>query len=86
MTYLYKYTFYEIPLDPLAHVHVGNIYIDGENCRLGGYENTLLGYRTRLYRAVLVINALPNIDMIMFGGLLCKVSTVTTAHMFFQVM
>ena len=35
----------------MAHVHTGNIYIDSEeNVRVGGYENTLLGYRTKLHR------------------------------------
>ena len=35
----------------MAHVHTGNIYVDSEdNVRVGGYENTLLGYRTRLHR------------------------------------
>ena len=34
-------------------------------CRLAGYENTLLGYKTRLYK--LLKGHLDAIDVIMFG-------------------
>lgn len=37
------------------------------SCRLGGYENTLLGYRSRLYRSIESASELERIDMIMFG-------------------
>lgn len=72
MTYLCTHTFHEVSLRILGHVHTGNIYIEGDNCRLGGYENALLGYRTRLYRAVLGHEALPSIDVIMFGKLVVQ--------------
>lgn len=67
MIYLYKYSFHDVSLNPLGHVHTGNIYVADDNCRLGGYENTLLGYRTRLFRAVLAYGTLLSIDVIMFG-------------------
>ena len=67
--YLYKqHSFREIELRPLAHVHTGNIYIDDEgNCRLGGYENKLLGYRTRIYTSAVKQGFYADIDVIMFG-------------------
>ena len=50
----------------LGHVQSGNVFIDeDDNCLLGGYENTLLGYKTRLYR--LCRNNLQHFDVIMFG-------------------
>lgn len=63
MAYLYKQGF---PL--LGHVHTGNIFIVSEDCcKLGGYENTLLGYRTRIYRECVKGGYLNSIDIIMFG-------------------
>ena len=73
MTKLYKLKYDEVKLEPLGHVHVGNIFVveaegeEGEMCLLGGYENTLLSYRAHLFRAVLQCNQLPSIDVIMFG-------------------
>ena len=67
MTKLYLLSYDEVSLCPLEHVHVGNIFPEGDSCLLGGYENKLLGYRPRIYRAVLDHNELPNIDVIMFG-------------------
>ena len=73
MTKLYKLCCEEVKLEPLGHVHVGNIFVveaegeEGEMCLLGGYENSLLSYRTRLYRAIHQCNQLPCIDVIMFG-------------------
>ena len=51
----------------LGHVQSGNIFVDvsSDTCRLGGFENTLLGYKTRLYR--LCRNHLQHFDVIMFG-------------------
>lgn len=70
MIYLYKqHSFNEIDLRPLAHVHTGNVYIDDEgNCRVGGYENKLLGYRTRIHTTVVEHKCYADIDVIMFGG------------------
>ncbi len=50
----------------LGFVHTGNIFIteDG-NCRLGGFENVLLGYRTRRYK--LFENYKSQLDVFMFG-------------------
>ena len=73
MTKLYKLNYAELKLEPLGHVHVGNIFVveaegeEGEMCLLGGYENTLLKYRTRFYNAIYHYSQLPSIDVIMFG-------------------
>lgn len=42
---------YEQGFPPLGHVHTGNLFLETgrggvEVCRVGGYENTLLGFRT----------------------------------------
>ena len=52
---------------PLGHVHTGNIYVEGDMCRLGGYENTLLGYRTHRYD-LYSSRGKEFIDVIMFGS------------------
>jgi PX domain-containing protein kinase-like protein len=53
---------------PLGNLQSGNIFVDRKICRLSGYENTLLGYRSRHYRLVKVH---PDaMDTIMFGHLL----------------
>ncbi len=64
MYFLYKQGF-----PPLGHIHTGNIFPTEEgDFVLGGYENTLLGYRTRLYRKIVEENyQLEKIDVIMFG-------------------
>ncbi len=49
---------------PLGHVQTGNIFVEG---RLGGYENTLMGYRSKLYRKIVQNNEYSSIDVIMFG-------------------
>ena len=53
----------------LGHVHTGNIFIevdeDGKGkCQLGGYVNTLLGYRSEVHAKMTYDK---NIDVIMFG-------------------
>lgn len=63
---------YEIGFHALGHVHTGNIFVDidsedQEVCQVGGYEQTLLGYKTRLYRDILNKKLLKYIDIIMFG-------------------
>ena len=49
----------------IGHIHAGNVFVDGECFRLGGYENTLLGIKTKH------INRFRGdrkfIDVIMFG-------------------
>ncbi len=64
MYFLYKQGF-----PPLGHIHTGNIFQTEEgDFVLGGYENTLLGYRTRLYKKIIEENyQLEKIDVIMFG-------------------
>ncbi len=71
MVYLFRKSFLEVKLKPLFHIHTGNVYVverEGKDeCRVGGYENTLLGYRTRLHKLVVQSRLLPYIDVIMFG-------------------
>ncbi|CAI8020282.1 Slowpoke-binding protein [Geodia barretti] len=53
---------------PLGNLQSGNVFIDGSVCRLSGYENTVLGYRSRHHR--LVRDHSDSMDSIMFGHLL----------------
>ena len=66
MKFLYKAGF-----QALGHVHSGNIFVtedsEGEWCHVGGYEQTLLGYKTKLYRDIQKKGLLKDIDIIMFG-------------------
>ena len=50
---------------PLGHVQSGNVFVVNGVCRLGGYENTLLGYKTRLFR--LCKDHTAQLDVILFG-------------------
>ena len=59
---------------PLGHVHTGNIFIETveegkEVCQLGGYENTLLGYKSNLLGGISKNGTLAKIDIVMFGKL-----------------
>ena len=49
----------------LGHVQTGNIFVVNDVCQLGGYENTLLGYKTRLFR--LCKDDLQHFDIVLFG-------------------
>ena len=49
----------------LGHVQSGNVFVVDDVCYLGGYENTLLGYKTRLY--VKCREHLDRLDTILFG-------------------
>ncbi len=63
MYFLYKQGF---PL--LGHIHTGNIFPTEEgDFVVGGYENTLLGYKTKHYRKIVDENYLEKIDVILFG-------------------
>ena len=62
MKFLYDKGF---PQLQLGHVQTGNIFVIDDVCLLGGYENTLLGYRTRLFR--LCKDHLKHFDVILFG-------------------
>lgn len=66
MLYLYRQG---LPYHQLGHVQTGNVFIGPDNiCRLGGYENTLFGYKTRLFRLCRCYE--DRIDIVMFGHLL----------------
>ena len=62
----------DLGLPLMDHVQSGNIFVVGDVCFLGGYENTLLGYKTRIYR--LCKDHLSYLDVILFGKLwqFCK--------------
>ena len=60
--FLYKQGF---PI--IGQIHTGNIFKIGDKYVLGGYENTLLGYRTALYSFFSMNNLLDHMDEIMFG-------------------
>jgi hypothetical protein len=62
MKFLYDKDF---PHLQLGHIQSGNIFVVDDVCLLGGYENTLLGYRTRLFR--LCKDHLQHFDVILFG-------------------
>ena len=49
----------------VGHVQSGNVFTEGDMCRVGGYESTLLGYKTRLHK--LFKDNLDHIDVLMFG-------------------
>ena len=55
----------------LGHVQSGNIFVVDDVCKLGGYENILLGYKTRLYRRCK--DHLDRLDIILFGELMLHV-------------
>ena len=50
----------------LHHVHSGNIFLSASGYTVGGYDNTLLGYRPAIYRQ-LDETTLSHVDAIMFG-------------------
>lgn len=68
------YLYEQLPdlLKPLRHIRIENIYIEKRNCRLGGHENTLLGYSKRFDQECHRQHCTDDIDVIMFGG--CGVS------------
>ena len=60
---------YEKGFPPLGNIHSGNVFVVGEVCRLGGYENTLLGYKSRLHKLYKdhALKDEEHIDVLMFG-------------------
>ena len=73
---------YDVGFPLLSHIHTGNIFIEvdeewKEVCRLGGYENTLLGYRTLNYKKIFEGGHLNKIDVIMFGKFKIAATTKT---------
>ena len=53
------------PTSAVGHIQSGNIFVVDDVCKLGGYENTLLGYKTRIYR--ICKDHLDHFDTILFG-------------------
>ncbi len=39
-------TLYQLGFPQLGHIQAGNIFVNGDSLRLGGFENALLGYST----------------------------------------
>ena len=62
MMFLYSKNF-----PSLGHIQSGNIFVVDDTCLLGGYENTLLGYKTRLFMRCK--DHLEHLDTILFGEL-----------------
>ena len=62
MEFLYHKGF---SINALGHIQSGNIFVVDDVCKLGGYENMLLGYKTRIYR--LCKDHLEHFDTILFG-------------------
>lgn len=61
---------YKQGLPSMGHLHSGNVFVTSDNCcKLGGYDNSLLGYRTRLYKKCDQEGYLKTIDVILFGRL-----------------
>ena len=48
--------------------------MEGETCRLGGYESRLLGYRTHLYKLCKECGCYGDVDIAMFGMFLKELS------------
>ena len=61
---------YQLGLSPpLGHIHTGNIFLEGEYCRLGGIENWLLGYKPHLLQLFQSSGCHGDLDAILFGEL-----------------
>lgn len=60
---------YEKNFPPLGHIHTGNIFVGagGKVCKLGGFENTLLGYKTQ-QKVFAHQSHSDGIDLKMFGN------------------
>ena len=58
---------YERGFPQLGHIQSGNVFIVNDTCLVGGYENTLLGYKTRMYK--MCKDHIQRLDIIMFGEL-----------------
>jgi hypothetical protein len=61
---------YQLGFPQLGQIQSGNIFIEGENLQLGGFENTLLGYSAAGSEKFQQYYG--DLDRIMFGkGLFC---------------
>ena len=59
---------YEAGFPAIGQIHSGNVFKVNGSYVLGGYENTLLGYRTSLYHDIAGNEDWMNrIDVILFG-------------------
>jgi len=58
---------YEAGFPVIGQVHSGNTFCSKGRYMLGGYENTVLGYRTSLYAEIKKEGLLDCIDVIMLG-------------------
>ena len=58
---------YEAGFPVIGQIHSGNIFYSEEKYMLGGYENTVLGYRTSQYADIKKEGMLDSIDVIMLG-------------------
>ena len=56
---------YEKGFPQLGHIQSGNVFIVNDVCLVGGYENTVLGYKTRMYK--MCKEQIQRLDVIMFG-------------------
>ena len=55
----------------LGHIHTGNIFVSGDTCGVGGFENTLLGLPSK--KSELFQEFEDKLDAYMFGELnVCK--------------
>ena len=61
---------YDLGFPPLGHVQTGNIFMEGGECQLGGYVNTLLGYETRLH---FLSHSKVKVDVVIFSESKCRV-------------
>ena len=58
---------YEAGFPIIGQIHTGNVFKVSGNYVVGGYENTLLGYRGSSYKDIAGKGLLARMDMIMFG-------------------
>ena len=62
---------YSVGFPYVGQIHSGNVFMfDKDRFVLGGYENTLLGYRTSCFQDLKATQLLDKIDVIMFGEFL----------------
>jgi len=58
---------YGLGITSIGQIHSGNVFLIKDRYVLGGYENSLLGYRTHRYLELNQKGLLDKIDIIMFG-------------------
>ena len=67
---------YEVGFPAIGQVHAGNVFVEEGRYVLGGFENTLLGYRTSQYAEIKNEGLLEGIDIIMLGRVQIQVMDV----------